>query len=507
MYYYSFKTNIFFKAQTMFLEIITSLLFAFLVWFVVTTYQKRRNMPPGPFPFPLIGNIPHVGSDPPFSMDELRKKYGDVYTVTFPIGTFVVVNSGKLAREALLTRKDDFAGRPHVSSFPFNVIFNGKNIGFADYGPLLAFRRKIVKSALHFFGEGINVTEERVQGEVGRLLERIEATDGQAFSPKEHLAAVSLNMMSEWLFSKRFEFTDPTLKLLLDFSEQITFFLRQGNYYQIFPMLKYLPTSYMRSLAAWTETRDDFFGSELRQHRETYVKGEERDIVDALLAAYDNEKIGSKVKDFGTSDDVKFLMIDVLVGAADTTISFLTWFVLYMKTEQEKVQRELDRVVGRGRFPCFIDAENLPYLQATICEAMRLSAFIPILLPHKAIRNSTIKGYHIPKDTTVLFNLWRIHSDPSEWENPSLFKPERFLDENGRFMGWDSSTGFLPFGLGRRACIGQSMGKMQVFIVASRLLHRFHFEVPTGEHRPSLDGEASGVRYPKPYRVIARKRL
>lgn len=493
----------------MFLEIVTSLLFAYLAWFLVTTYQTRRRMPPGPFPFPFIGNVPHVGSDPPFSMDELRKRYGDVYTVTFPIGTFVVVNSGKLAREALLTRKDDFAGRPHVSSFPFNVIFNGKNIGFVDYGPLLNFRRKIVKSSLHFFGEGINETEERVHGEVSRLVERLEAKNGQAFSPKEHLAAVSLNMMSEWLFSKRFEFTDPTLELLLNFSEQITFFLRQGNYYQIFPILKYLPTSYMKSLAAWIKTRDDFFGSELFQHRDTYVKGTERDIVDALLAAYDDEKIASKVKDLGTVDDIKFLMIDVLVGAADTTISFLTWFVLYMtlyKDEQEKVQRELDRVVGRDRLPCFNDAKNLPNLQAAICESMRLSAFIPVLLPHKAIRDSTINGYHIPKDTTVLFNLWRIHSDANEWENPSLFKPGRFLDENGEFIGWDSSTGFLPFGLGRRACIGQAMGKMQVFIVASRLLHHFHFEVPRGEPPPSLDGEASGVRYPKPYRVVATKR-
>ena len=494
----------------MFAEIAVSLALAYFLWFVLTTYKERRNMPPGPIPLPLIGNAHQVGSNPPFSMDKLRQKYGDVYTVIFPVGTFVIVNSGKLAREALITRKDDFAGRPHVSSFPFNVIFEGKNIGFVDYGPLLTFRRKIVNSALHFFGDGIKATEEKVNGEVKNLLERIEATNGQPFSPKEHLAAVSLNMMSEWLFSKRFEFRDPTLKLLLNFSEEITFFLRQGNYYQIFPFLKYLPTSYMKSLKAWMKTRDDFFGSELRHHRETFKATEDRDIVDSLLSAYENEKAKRRDRDLGTSDDIKFLMIDVLVGAADTTISFLTWFILYMAIHgnaQEKVHEELDRVVGRDRCPCWSDAEKLPFLQACICEAMRLSAFIPVLVPHKAIRDSSIDGYHIPKDTTVLFNLWRIHSNPSDWENPSMFKPERFLDDAGQFIGWDSAPGFLPFGLGRRACVGQAMGKMQVFIVASRLLHHFNFGVPEGEPVPSVEGEESAVRYPRHYRVTARKRF
>ena len=109
----------------MFLELAT-LMIAYMLWFCFNTYLSRRKMPPGPFPLPIIGNIHQTGSNPPFSMGNLRKKYGDIYTVTFPIGTFVIVNNGQVARE--LMSKDDFACRPGATTFPSMEVFGGKNI-------------------------------------------------------------------------------------------------------------------------------------------------------------------------------------------------------------------------------------------------------------------------------------------------------------------------------------------------------------------------------------------
>ena len=109
----------------MFLELAITLTLLWLVWFVVVTFVGRRKMPPGPFPLPFVGNAHQVGMNPPFSMETLREKYGDIYTISFPVGTFVVVNSGKLMQEALVSRKDDFAGRPDATFFPLNEIFEG----------------------------------------------------------------------------------------------------------------------------------------------------------------------------------------------------------------------------------------------------------------------------------------------------------------------------------------------------------------------------------------------
>ena len=109
----------------MVLEIAMSLVVSWIVWFIISNHFRRRRMPPGPYPLPVIGNALSVGNEPPFSMENLRKQYGDIYTITFPIGTFVIVNYGEFLQDALLNKKDDFAGRPDATFFPLNSIFEG----------------------------------------------------------------------------------------------------------------------------------------------------------------------------------------------------------------------------------------------------------------------------------------------------------------------------------------------------------------------------------------------
>ena len=490
--------------------VIISLLLGWVMWYILTTYTRLRKMPPGPFPLPLIGNVHQVGSDPPFSMEKLREKYGEVYTLTFPIGTYVVVNSGALAREVLVTAKDDFASRPGASTFPSDDVFKGKNIVYSDFGPNYMFRRKIVTSALHTFGEGLNLAEARVNNEVQELLDRIERTDGRPFCVREQLAATMINVIAEWLFSNRYDIDDPVFKLFSDLDDKMMVLFQQGSYYQVLPFLKYLPNnSIAKHLEDVLKIRDDFLLSELKEHRATYQEGIVRDITDALLASFDKEKAKNPDKDIGTYEDIKYLIIDIIIGATGTVTSTLSWLIVFMilhEDIQSEVQQELDRVVGRGRLPCWKDVENLHYLSAVIAETMRRSVFMPFS-PRRAIRDSTIQGYHIPKDTGILLNVWRIHFNPKDWEQPALFKPERFLDDDGKFVGWTSLPSFFPFGAGRRVCLGQTLGKMDTFAAASRLLHQFRFGAPAGEAKPTAEGETGLIRFPKNCRVSASLRV
>lgn len=109
----------------MFFEVVLALLLTCLVLSITNNYLSRRTLPPGPFPLPIIGNLFSAGDDAPFTMDYLGEKYGDLYTLTFPIGNFVVVNNGELLHEAFVKRKDDFAGRPGTEFFPLKSIFEG----------------------------------------------------------------------------------------------------------------------------------------------------------------------------------------------------------------------------------------------------------------------------------------------------------------------------------------------------------------------------------------------
>ena len=100
-------------------------------------------------------------------------------------------------------------------------------------------------------------------------------------------------------------------------------------------------------------------------------------------------------------------MMNVVVVGSETTSTWLTWFFLYMflyRKVQSKIHEELDEVVARDRLPNRKDAENLPYLQATLCEVGRIS-HLTTLVPSNTIRDITIGGYHIPKGTLVGLNL------------------------------------------------------------------------------------------------------
>ena len=382
----------------------------------------------------------------------------------------------------------------------------GKDILFADYGPPLLFRRKVVSTALHVFGKGIENVEKRVSDEVDRLVTWIEEKNGEAFSPRYRVTFTIMNSISEWLLSKRYDLDDPMVEKLFEFNEKLLQVSRQGSYYQFLPFMKYLPTKFMTEYREIMQFREEFFTSHFDYHRKTYKPNVVRDITDALIAAYETEKGRDRGKDFGKIEDIKFLMMDILLATTDTTSSIVTWFILFMilnEKVQDEVYKELLDVVGESRSPGWNDMSKLHYLKATIWEVMRLSAFGPLDVPHKAIRDSTISGYHIPKGTTILFNFWRIHLDPRDWKEPTLFNPKRFLDENGKFVGWDALKCFKPFGEGRRMCLGHALGKMQLLIVAAKLLHRFKFRVPEGKAKPTLDGTLSAVRFPKKYDVVA----
>lgn len=298
--------------------------------------------------------------------------------------------------------------------------------------------------------------------------------------------------------------------MLREFIKNIMFIALQWSFSDLVPFYQYLPTDIARRFRQTVKTRDTYYKTKCSERRTTYQEGTVRDLVDALLTAYDRERADYKGKDeIGTSDDIVFITMGLTIASSDTTTSSLTWFVLYMalyQAEQKKVHEELDRVVGTDRALCWDDHEKLPYLQATVCEVIRHAFPLPIV-GRTATRDTKIQGYKIPQGTTVLFNTWFISYDPREWDEPESFRPERFLGSDGNFVGWNASTKFVPFGAGRRSCLGQTLAKMNLFVIASNVMHRFRLEIPKGGPAPSMEAAPGSVRYPKQYQIVARKRL
>lgn len=89
---------------------------------------------------------------------------------------------------------------------------------------------------------------------------------------------------------------------------------------------------------------------------------------------------------------------------------------------------------------------RMPYLNATITEISRLSNIGPTTIPHRATTDTEFMGFDIKKNYILLANLNSIHMDKDHWGDPETFRPERFLDDNGRFVNND--PWMIPFGSG-----------------------------------------------------------
>jgi cytochrome P450 len=150
-----------------------------------------------------------------------------------------------------------------------------------------------------------------------------------------------------------------------------------------------------------------------------------------------------------------------------------------------KVQEELRTVIGTKQQIDEADISNLPYLQAVVKETLRLHPPVP-LPPYEAEATVEIHGYTIPKGTKVLINIWAINRCPDAWIEPTKFMPERFLGRDEiSFMGRDFQL--IPFGAGRRICLGLPLAYRMVHLMLGSLLHWFRWRLPAEVEENGVD--------------------
>ncbi|KAJ7311147.1 hypothetical protein JRQ81_006751 [Phrynocephalus forsythii] len=168
----------------------------------------------------------------------------------------------------------------------------------------------------------------------------------------------------------------------------------------------------------------------------------------------------------------------------DTVTTGLSWSLLYLVTYpeiQKKIQQEIDEVIGRERKPKLSDRAKISPSQ--------FDPWFEIYEIQQNIKESTTKdtvlnGYYIPRDTCVFVNQWQVNHDPKLWDNPSSFNPERFLAADGSGINRVESEKVLLFGLGKRRCIGENIGRGEIFLFLTILLQKLEFDVG---HRERLD--------------------
>ncbi|CAN1135274.1 Cytochrome P450 76A2 [Linum perenne] len=233
--------------------------------------------------------------------------------------------------------------------------------------------------------------------------------------------------------------------------------------------------------------------------------GDSGDFLDVLLGFQGNgkdepEKISHR--------DIHIFILEIFMAGSETTSSTTEWALTELLRHPEsmtKVQTELKTVIGPNRKMEETDIENLPFLQAVVKETFRLHPPIPLLVPRRAMRDTTFMGYHVPKDTQVLVNAWSIGRDPSQWEDPWSFKPDRFLGSKVDYRGQHYQ--FLPFGAGRRMCAGVPLAHRVLHLILGTLLHEFSWEAKVDPSTFNMDDRLGiTMRKSESLMVVPKKR-
>lgn len=167
----------------------------------------------------------------------------------------------------------------------------------------------------------------------------------------------------------------------------------------------------------------------------------------------------------------------MFVAGTETTSSTVEWGlteILRKPHVYNKLVSELDKVVGKNRFVVETDIPKLTYLQATVKEVFRLHPSVPLIIPRRTNEACEVAGYHLPKHCVVYVNVWGIARDATVWEDPYEFKPERFIGSSIDVKGQDFSL--LPFGSGRRSCVGWPLAHRMVHFYLASLLHAYEWD-------------------------------
>lgn len=481
--------------KTLFL-LVCFILSCFLI--ISTTRSRRRKSltaaatPPGPPRLPIIGNINLVGKDPHRSFANLSKTYGPVMTLKLGCLNTVVITSPEAAREVLRTHDQFLSNRGSNNSINS---FNHQERSLV-WLPSSSARWKLwrkLSATLLFSPQRMEATKDLRMKKVKDLLsfmsessERKEAVD-----ISRALFTTTLNIISSLLFSVDLGSYDR-LKELNGFQDTVTgvmeaignpdaanyfpflrFFDLQGNSKKVKDNIERLFRVFRGFIDAKIAEKT------LRSNPKDVTDG---DFLDALLHLTEGDEA-----EFNTNDIEHFLS-DLFTAGTDTSSSTVEWAMAELLSNpktMEKAQAEIDHVIGQKCIVQESDISELPYLQAVVKETFRLHPPAPLLVPRKAESDVEVLGYMVRKDTQVLINVWAIGRDPSVWENPSQFEPERFLGKEIDVKGRDYEL--TPFGGGRRICPGLPLAVKTVNLMLASLLHSFDWKLPKGINPEELD--------------------
>jgi cytochrome P450 family 110 len=390
-------------------------------------------------------------------MEELRKVYGDNFTIKNKSGNHIVYFSHPLALKQIFTA-DTNKLEVGKGNEILKYIVGSNSVALLDGEPH-RHQRKLLAPSFH--GDKMRAYGNAI-GEITKQVIK-NWQDGKPFNIHDSMQEITMRVILRVVFGfdegQRLEELRQVLTKLLELA---------GH-----PMISgaLLFSFWQRDLGAWSpwnrllrllEKADNLIYSHIREIRAS--KNQNRnDILSLLMTArYDD---GQAMSDIELRDE----LMTMLVAGHETSTSALVWafyWVARLPTVREKLQTELE--IG-GMEPSAIAL--LPYLTAVCQEALRIYPVATSSFSRVVKSSLEIMGYQLPVNTLIIPSIYLAHHREETYTNPKQFIPERFLER--QFSPYE----YLPFGGGNRRCLGMSFAMYEMKIVLATILSQYQISL------------------------------
>nr|AKH03513.1 cytochrome P450 3075B2 [Paracyclopina nana] len=475
------------------------------IWLWKKLVAKPDKFPPGPPRLPLIGSLPFFPAQVKNGKQKMstwmQETFGPISGLYLGKRPMVILSDFDLIKD--LYKKHEASGRPKNKPFHENRFGSpdGSQRGLLQSsGQEWQEQRRFTMKQLKDLGFGKSSMEDMINEEVAKLAQLLEKDVGKEMSMNLKLNLSIVNALWYLLTGEHFALEDPELQAIVAKFDSLLRLEIKNTPFSILmegwmpKLAKFTSPGFKHMKDLFTDIKD-LVGKALVDHKKTYDPDHPRDFMDMYLAEIDKSSNAPDSSFHGTRGEESLVstMLDLFLAGTETTSSSLLWsilFLLHHPEVQARVQREIDEVVGVGNQVSLEDRALLPYTNAVLMESMRMATIVPSALPHAATEDIQLNGYVIPKDSVILANLLHVHYDPTYWPNPDEFNPNRFYDEATRTF--KQNERLIPFSIGKRYCLGQSLAEKEYFLFFTGLLQRFTFEPAPGSPLPKI-GRDSGV--------------